>query len=331
MFALAWSATALAQFMPAAPQSQAPVNPACQRLEGQLAAIERGQMDPSRAAQIRRSEEAVARQQADLDRAVAQQRRLGCQNAGGIFSLFTGGVPPQCNQINSQIDQMRSNLDRLMSEQQRSQASGGMEGERQAVLAALSQNNCGPQYRAAQRGLFESILGGGGSSPVINSPQFAGTFRTVCVRTCDGYYYPISFATTSARFREDEEICRNTCPNAEVALYAHRNQGEDMRNATALNGRPYTELPNAFRYRQQFDETCSCRKPGQTWAEALSGMRDTTIERGDIVVSDPKARQRPATPPAAAKPASRPSEATPAAIIEQRSVRTVGPSPYPVR
>lgn len=286
---------ALAQGMvpPAAvPQSQ---NPLCARFEGQLAAIDRGYVDPARADQTKRYEDAVNKQQADLDRTVAQSRRLGCEG-GGFFSLFTG-QNPQCPSLNQQIQQMRGNLDRSLAELQRLQGGGGdRENQRQAIIAQLAQNNCGPQYRAAanqQRGFFDMLFGGPapspGGSPVFGSPD-QGTYRTLCVRTCDGYYFPVSFATTPAHFRDDEQACQRMCPAAEVTLYSHRNPGEEVTQAVSIAGRPYTELPNAFKYRQTYNPSCSCRQPGQSWAEALGQVRDTTIEQGDIVVTEQRAK-----------------------------------------
>ena len=35
---------------------------------------------------------------------------------------------------------------------------------------------------------------------------------TLCVRTCDGYYFPISFSTTQDRSPEDERTCQAMCP-----------------------------------------------------------------------------------------------------------------------
>ena len=88
---------------PTSPPAQVPnqgqsSNPICARLEGQLAAVNRGGDDPARAEQTRRYEEAVSRQQAELDRMVAQGRRLGCESAG-FFSLFSS-QNPQCGSIN---------------------------------------------------------------------------------------------------------------------------------------------------------------------------------------------------------------------------------------
>ena len=68
--------------------------------------------DPAKAEQIRRYEEAAAKQQAELDAMVARARRQGCDNTG-FFDLFRGGPNAQCAPLNSQISQMRGNLDRI--------------------------------------------------------------------------------------------------------------------------------------------------------------------------------------------------------------------------
>src|SRR5581483_2711788 len=197
-FAAALGSPVQAQ-QPYPPQSgypgQAARNPACPRLEAQLAAFDRGVSDPARADQVRRSEDAVNRQQGELDRLTAQARRSGCQGSG-FFSLF-GGQPPQCGQINAQIQQTRANLDRSLSDLQQLQGnSADRDGQRRSILVALAQNDCGPQYRAAagqSRDLFDSLFGPG---TVLNPDTPTGnTYRTICVRSCDGFYFPISYST----------------------------------------------------------------------------------------------------------------------------------------
>jgi hypothetical protein len=319
-----------------APQNQQSSNPICIRLESQLAAIDRGQGDPGRMAQSRRIDDTVNRLQADLDRLVAQQRRLGCQN-NGFFSIFTS-QPPQCSGLNNQVDQTRQSLDNAMNESQRLQAGGtsAQESQRQGVLLALSQNNCGPQYANAgqTRGLFDNLFGGNRAMYGGVDVSQGGTYTTLCVRTCDGYYYPISFATNPSRFADDEATCRATCPNADVALYTRRTN-EDIRTATSISGRPYTELPNAFRYRQQFDAACSCRKAGQSWAEALGQTKDNSVQSGDIVVTDEKAKalSQPKQGPRAVQqnaPAQAGQQAAPGGAASP--IRSVGPaSGYPTR
>jgi len=274
---------------------QSASNPVCVRLESQLAMIDRGASDPARAEQVRRHEEAVAKQQSDLDRTVEQSRRQGCEGIGGFFALFTG-QSPQCGPLNSQIQQMRGNLDRMMSDLERLKSgSSGQEGQRRAVIGQLAQNNCGPQYRAAAAqsgpgGFLDALFGGTVITPGGDGAP-SGTYRTVCVRTCDGYYFPISYSTVPSRFAEDQRVCQRECPAAEAVLYSYRNPGEDMNQAVSMNGRPYTELPAAFLYRRELNAACACRRPGQSWADALKNADDnSTLERGDIVVTEEKAK-----------------------------------------
>jgi hypothetical protein len=232
--------------------------------------------------------------------------------------------------------------------------------QRQSVIGALAQNNCGPQYRAAAaqpRGFFESLFGGntGTAAPPApgDYPQVGGSgYRTLCVRTCDGFYFPISYSTSPPRFAEDEQTCQKLCPAAEAVLYSHRNPGEDVAQAVAGNGRVYRDLPNAFRYRREFNPSCSCKSPGQSWAEALGQGKDATVERGDIVVTEERAKQmsqprdaqgRPLPPPqrtdarkgAATMPAIAPADAADPRAAEadpaKRVVRPVGPTFIPAR
>ncbi len=337
----------------------------CVRLESQLATVDRGVVDPARADQIKRYEDAAAKQQSELDRLGQQSQRQGCQG-GGFFALFSG-QSPQCGPLNNQVQQMRANLDRTLTEIQRLQGnSGEREGQRRGILVALGQNDCGPQYRqyansGGPAGFFDSLFGGGGySSPAPGAP-LAGTYRTLCVRSCDGYYFPISYSTVPSKFAEDEQQCRRLCPAAEVTLYSHRNPGEDVARAVSSSGRLYTDLPTAFSYRKQYNAACSCRAPGQSWADALRQGGDQSVERGDIVVTEERARQlsqprfdaqgKPLKPdpgrpgPAnanAASAAAVPSAGaeTPAAPAAEdkaedapgkRKVRAVGPAFYPAR
>ncbi|MGA8889475.1 MAG: hypothetical protein WB489_22780, partial [Pseudolabrys sp.] len=123
-------------------------NPACQRLEAQLATLDRGNADPARVEQIRRIEDTVNRQQFEVDRLVAQSRRVGCDNSG-FFSIFSN-MPPQCGGLNRQIDQQRNALQRMRTDLER--LNGGTTeraAQRRGILIALGDNGCGAQYRSA--------------------------------------------------------------------------------------------------------------------------------------------------------------------------------------
>jgi Protein of unknown function (DUF2865) len=293
---------------PAGAADQPASNPVCVRLEGQLAIVNRGGADPGRADQIKRSEDAVAKQQADLDRTLAQAKRRGCEG-GGFFSLFTG-QSPECQPLNAQIQQMRDGLDRSMSDLERLKSGSNydQDGQRRQLIGQLAQNNCGPQYRAAAAaegpsGFLDSLFGGHIVSPGGDGAP-SGTFRTVCVRACDGYYFPISYSTVQSRFADDARTCQRECPATAAELYTYRNPGEDVGQAVSLSGQAYTALPTAFQYRKEFTPTCSCRRPGQSWADALKGADDaSTLESGDIVVTDQNAKTLSQPPqPKGAKP-----------------------------
>jgi hypothetical protein len=286
-----------------------------------------------------------------------QSRRMGCESRGGFFLFGSFQRSPQCDQLTSQIGRMRTNLDRMMGEVERMRGGDvNRDARRRQLIAALAQNNCGPQYRAAvastqpRGGLFESLFGPGSvfrpdsGSPGWSAPS--GSYRTVCVRTCDGFYFPVSYTTVPSKFAEDEQICRRMCPAAEAVLYSYRNPGEDVSQAVSQGGRTYAELPAAFAYRKAFNPACSCKLEGQTWADALKHLDDSTIERGDIVVTEEQAKKlsQPVDAkgrPLAAKPkGAAPKEAAPKAAAKtaaepqeggKRQIRAVGPAFYPVR
>jgi hypothetical protein len=343
---------------PAAAFAQA-ASPYCQQLEAQLASLDRGNADPARAEQIRRAEDAVNKQQFEVDRLVAQSRRMDCERSG-FFSIFRE-TPAQCGPLTRQVDQARAALDRL--QMQLEQMQGGTTqraAQRQSLLITLGQNNCGPQYRSAalqgqQGGFFDRLFGGNGSGglfspgePQQQQQQMGGTFRTICVRSCDGYYFPISYATTSDHFAEDAQACQRLCPAAQASLYTYHNPGEDVPQALSLDGHAYSELPTAFAYRKALSSACSCRKAGESWADALKTLGpDNTVAAGDVVVTEQNAKQlsQPRTGPDGKpiKPAPAPRATTPTAEAQppaqpdtpiesdpaKRKVRTVGPTFIP--
>ncbi len=358
---LALSVDAWAQMNPAAPPPQGPpVNPMCPRLEAQLASLDRGGStgDPAKDEQIRRYQEAASKQQGELDRVTSQAKRMGCDSSG-FFSLFSG-QSAQCGPVNNQIQQMRANLEQITTSLERLRGGFGAdrENQRRSILLALAQNNCGPQYANAARGpgnFLDNLFGNNNNNPSMPSADFgpqSGTYRTVCVRSCDGGYFPISFATVPARFPDDERTCKALCPAAEANLFTYRNPGEDINQAVSVNGQPYASSANAFRYRQEFNPSCACKAAGQTWSDALKSIDDKAAaeQQGDIIVTEESAKKMSRVPtkqaPAAAKkgttaaapdaaPAPDASASTTAAVpgttSQNTPIRSVGPTFIPAR
>ncbi len=305
VISLAAAMTALAQGQPPLQQQMAPQSPqqsnnVCTRLEAQLQTFESSGPDQARQEQIKKYETAAQQQQAQLDRLNAQAKKAGCEG-GGFFSIFSN-QSASCGPLNGQIQQMKGNLDRINGDLARLQGSDPAperEGQRRALIGALAQNDCGPQYRQAaaqppqQRGsLFESLFGAGsvvGNTTVQgeNTPAGSG-YRTMCVRMCDGYYYPISYSAGPSKFPEDEKTCQASCPAAEAQLFTHRNPGEDINQAVSQGGQLYTAIPNAFRYRQVVRQRLHLQG---RFVAALRAGQDPTLQTGDVVVTEERAKQ----------------------------------------
>src|SRR5262249_7218151 len=88
-------------------------------------------------------------------------------------------------------------------------------------------------------------------------PPVPATFRTMCVRLCDRYYWPVSYATTQEYFARDEQACLKSCSGT-AALYAYPSSGAQPDDMVSLRGEPYKSLATAFLYRTVYDANCKC-------------------------------------------------------------------------
>ena len=102
-------------------------------------------------------------------------------------------------------------------------------------------------------------------------PREAGTYRTLCVRLCDGYYFPISFSATRDRFARDAKTCETSC-GGQARLFVYRNPGSDVEDMVDLRGQPYKRLSTAFLYRTEYVPQCRC-KPNPWDAQAQERHR----------------------------------------------------------
>lgn len=91
------------------------------------------------------------------------------------------------------------------------------------------------------------------------------TYRTLCVRECDGAFFPISTSTTRDRFSEDEATCKSQC-GVPARLYVHKTIGGSIETMVDVKGRPYDKQPNAFLFRTKYVAACTCR--AHPWEKA---------------------------------------------------------------
>lgn len=175
---------------------------------------------------------------------------------------------PRCVRIDRKIREAKNQLARLNDQLHRSANSREYDNERKnELIRALARNRCGVQYEreARRRNSFENWFGDGffGGAPrtrdygIEDQFKFA-THRTLCVRLCDGYYFPLSFATTTNRFMQDASLCQSRCA-APAELFTHPNPGGEAEQMISIKGEPYEKLKNAWRFKKEFVKGCSCK------------------------------------------------------------------------
>ena len=108
------------------------------------------------------------------------------------------------------------------------------------------------------------------------------TYRTVCVRLCDGFYFPISESSQPGNFLADEKSCQAQC-GAPVSLFYRQGYDDDAANMVALTGERYGDLLNAFRYRKEYVAACDCKpKPWSAGAQAVYDTRALIAGRSPL-------------------------------------------------
>lgn len=136
------------------------------------------------------------------------------------------------------------------------------------------------------------------------------TYRTVCVRLCDGFYSPLSFSTTRDKLERDAERCEASC-GGQARMFYYKNPGSEIDDMEDMDGKPYKKLPTAFRYRTAYNAQCTCRP--QPWSqEAMSQHKLYALQdaasKGDKAakqqVDENVARQKRAEAEAAAEKAA---------------------------
>jgi hypothetical protein len=252
---------------------------------------------------------AVERQRAELSRAEASARSFGCQNRKILF--FGSDPPPQCGELNGQIGRMQANLADLESR------AGGGAGDLiarynaecanapprptnflEALFGGVARLAAPPapsgetdaRFEPLDRGPADRTTESGAPVDRQHVEAHAGSYA-VCVRTCDGSFFPVSYSGAGSRADSLEEVCRALCPNADVALYSYP-FGGTIDEAASATGEPYSNLPNAGKFQTTDDPNCSCRRKGETWAEALADAEARYgHEKHDIIVTPEKSAE----------------------------------------
>ena len=115
-------------------------------------------------------------------------------------------------------------------------------------------------------------------APADARPRYSGGGQAYCVRTCDGRYFPISASDNQSRAAS----CNSFCPASDTKIV----YGSSIDAAATETGKPYSELPNAFRYRTELVAGCTCNGKEQIGLAPVKIENDPTLRKGDIVAGE---------------------------------------------
>jgi hypothetical protein len=307
----------------------------CRQLEAELASASGGGRS---ATPSRKQEAAIARQRQQLQLARRQARGTGCGfRLFGGSSSSCGAINLKIEKMERNLEALQRRRSRnadAIPARSRSQVMAALQanGCRDEAVAERRV----PRGVDGARSLLDQIFGGGipqrGSIDELGEPSFRrdedhyvrrvpesmeggwinddghirysappGSYRTLCVRTCDGYYFPMSSASSPSEFDRDQMNCQSSCPGTEVQIYYHRKglESEDM--VSGLSGAPYSELPTAYLYKQtEMPSPAGC---------ACSAPRDSEAKNFSIVAGNPPAEEPVQSEPVTPYPSSRPDPA----------------------
>jgi hypothetical protein len=238
----------------------------CLQLEQELVAAQGG--GGANREEVARIDQQIA--QADR---VFQGTRAAMDDAGCFESFFIFGRGlvrnPKCLKMNDRVEDARRELTQLQQQRQALLGGGGNKRRQAELQTAMARSGCGgvraPQPRRGG-GLFD-IFGGGREEeeeqypqmPIYRSIDPNGRYRSVCVRLCDGFFYPIHYSTYGSQLGQDAQLCQSSCA-APAELYVYRNPGQDIERAVSLSGSAYMDLPVALRFRKEYVKGCSCKQ-----------------------------------------------------------------------
>lgn len=283
---------------------------------------------------------AIAQQNLEIRKVQNDLRDYGC--SGGSFVIINGENAPMCDELHAALDRMRDNIRYLIDRRNQINLTSRPDDElRRHLLASLEENGCNeasivtpdalidPDRDIGRRMPEETFIPPMGSDPrdIGNYPgprEYPTDVSTVCVRTCDGGFFPLSSHAGPNDFQRDAETCARMCPGVQTELFYRflsTQEADDM--VSVSTGAPYSAMPNAFAYRNRPPgEKSSCTCNFSAYYEQLrrngeqTSMPESSITRIETKKSQPTSTTALNSP---AQPPERPYD--PAA----NKVRQVGP------
>lgn len=201
--------------------------------------------------------------------------------------------------------------------------SGGDTSGLQARFVALG---CAPLAKQQRRPPTPGTQSAGAS--------LGGNAMLFCVRLSDGYFFPApkSQFAGSGDLRDTADQCRYICGDPGVDLYTLSDASLETDNMVALDTRkPYSELPAAFRYRDDANfKACDVKRYYQRVTE-LRARTVTPADMSNAIIPLPTVKPDLGIVAAVAAPDAEALGTAQHQSIEasKRPVRVVGPAFFP--
>ncbi len=284
----------LAFAAPAAAQSSA----VCEDLRGRLADLPRS-IGNGNGPEARQYSSAMAEQNLELRKVRNELRSNGCTS--GSMVVIGGENADYCAELSQSEARMIDNIRYLQD--RRNELAGqnsATDGARRELIAALDHNGCNSEnfYAPSDRSAADPApsveeqamrsdtfipLGGGEEiDPRYGVPraEMLSPVSTMCVRSCDGGFFPISSNATSVDFGRDAQTCAKMCPGIETELFYRDVTSTEASNMISVaTGTPYSAMKNAFAYKN--------RTPGEKSSCACNLTAYYEEMRGKQAVSEP--------------------------------------------
>lgn len=99
---------------------------------------------------------------------------------------------------------------------------------------------------------------------------------TYCVRLCDGRHFPINYRGG------DADLCNAMCPASPTKIFS----GSSIDDAVSPDGKRYSDIPNAFVYRERLVDGCTCNGKSPIGLVRQNIADDDSLQRGDILATE---------------------------------------------
>ena len=239
-----------------------------------------------------RYKKAAHAQRKAISSAQSRLRQNGCR---AKRKLFARSKHPSCNPLRKTIRRMNKNLRSL--ENKAGGGSTNTRSKRRRIIRAMKRQRCGDTHalnsNSKRTSILEQIFGKSESrrrrkqakkdrlallkrnnknskradrnkkrkKSKSSEPKNLNysTVHTICVRTCDGYYFPVSFSLKKRTSVRTTDVCNNYCPGTDMKLYVQKSASQSLVKLVSVeDGTPYTSLPTAFAYRNSYNPSCAC-------------------------------------------------------------------------